>query len=245
MSADTPGQAPGATPPAGGAELSIPKHRFDEVANELKRLRDEVSQKDQLYSQERQRYLAALQPQSQEPELTPEDTGLDPTMHKAVLKAAERIASKVVAKERQMVEGYVGQLAARTEKAELMAKKGAGVEKYMPEILKRQQQHAQMTGGFLPADVALAIIESEEKDAKIRDLEARLAAKPGAEPPPQAQASAAPQGGGGGVPPAAGTREIPGGGPSGGGGGQKAYSELSIEEMEARLEEQFKAGQRA
>ena len=86
----------GTAPAAGADELSIPKHRFDEVNNELKRAREEMAMKDRLYMDERQRALAQ-QARPQQPEITPEETGLDPAVHQAVGKMATKIAERMIA----------------------------------------------------------------------------------------------------------------------------------------------------
>ncbi len=225
---------------ASGAELSIPKHRFDEVAGEVRRLREELTIKDQLYNQR----LAALQPRQQEPELTPEQTGLDPSVHQAVVKIAESLAEKRGKADREQFQQQIGFLANRTEKAELLAAHGSDKVKYLPEIQRRQQSHYQMTGSFLPAETALKLIQADESEARIRSLELRLAAQTGGAVPPQSPAAPA-QTYTSNAPAASGTRVMPGAAapiaPQG--GGAKSFSQMSVEEMEARLEEQFGSGQ--
>lgn len=202
--------------------------------------------KDRLYLEDRQRMQTQAQQPQQQPDLTPEDTGLDPQTHKAVMLVADRIATRKIAGERAVFEQQIGMLANRSEKAELLATKGADKAKYLPDIQRKQQEHYQRTGTFLPAEIALEILMSDEKDAKIRALEARLAAQPGqpGAPAPAAAPAPAPAG----VPSAAATRHIPGGAPvapPAAGSAGKTFADLSVEEMEARLEEQFKSGQRA
>lgn len=249
-----PAQAqPGAPAPAAGEELSIPKHRFDEVNNEVRRLREDIANERRLYSEERQRMLAATR-QPPAAEITPEETGLDPQVHQAVVKVAEKIAGKRIAEMQAVHDQQIGILAGRTEKAELLAARGSDKAKYLPEIQARQQEHFRTTGGFLPADIALEMIQSKEKDDRIRALEAKLAgnpppaaAAPGA--PAAAPAAAAPAAPSGGVPSAAGTRQMPG---TGGGSPAPAqpspegteFGKLSLAEMEARLEAEFGKGTR-
>lgn len=99
----------------------------------------------------------------------------------------------------------------------------------------------------MPAETALEILMSREKDARIRDLEAKLSAQaggraPAAQAPAAPVATAAPSGG---VPSAMGTRQMPTGGqPAPGNPVPKSTAESSLEELEAHLEEQFKAGAR-
>lgn len=242
-----PGNTGQATDPAPGAEPLIPKHRLDEVAAELRRVREEMAMKDNLYLQDRQRTIQAAQPRQTEAELTPEDTGLDPQTHQAVVKTARVLAGRMIQQERVNFEQQIGILANRTEKAELLATHGADKAKLIPEIQKRQQQHYQATGSFLPAEVALKLIQADEYESRIKALEARLAGAP-SQPAQAPQVQTQPQTYSAtfSAPSAAGTRTIPGGGGAiGTPGAAKSFSELSWEEMEARLEEQFKAGARA
>lgn len=236
----------GSQAPAARDELLIPKHRYDEIAAELRRAREEIGMKDQLYMQERQQQLARSQPQ--QPEITPEETGLDPQLHSAVVKAAKRIAEVTIAKERQVVEGYVGQLHQKAERAELLATKGADKVKYLPEIQRRQMEHNRSTGGFLPAEIALTLIQADEKDERIRQLEARLAGGQAAiDPAPAQPAQAAPPAPASSVsvPSAAGTRHMPTGGAPAPAAANLAsgFAGLSVEEMEARLDERFRGGE--
>ncbi len=224
--------------PAAGDELSIPKHRFDQVNDEVRRLREEISMKDRLYMDDRQQFVRAQQPQQTEAEITPEETGLDPQTHTAVLKAAKAIAGRMIQGYSQQVGQQIGVLANRTEKAELVASRGKEALAKVPEIERLQKEHYQRTGGFLPADTAYDIIESKGKDSKFQALEAKIAAltaqlagKPVEEVTEQPAA---------GVPNAAATRQIPGGGPAP--AQKKSFAESSLEEMEAALETQFRSG---
>lgn len=235
MADPNPGQ-PGSAPTAGAEELSIPKHRFDEVNNELRRLREEVGMKDRLYMEDRQR--AAQQQRPQQPESTPEESGLDPAVHNAVLKMATKIADSRIAREREQFSQQIGFIANKLEKTELIAAKGADKAKYLVEIESMQQDQLRRTGAYLPAEIALEMIQSREKDQRIRALEAQLAGgiPPAQNPPPPSPAP--PQGG---VPSAAGTRQIPGGAPVVSPAGA-TFGQLTLEEMEARLDAGFKSG---
>lgn len=243
-----PTQGPPGTPAsAAGDELSIPKHRFDEVNNRLRQLEDDQRIKDRLYLEREQQWRTAQrQPTA---DITPEESGLDPQVHQAAVKIAAKIAERIVEEKTQVFQQQIGILAGRTEKAELLAGKGADKAKYLPEIQTRQREHYNATGSFLPAEIALEMIMSKEKDERIRRLEAQIA---GGQPAatgtqaPAASASTAPATTGaatGGVPSAAGTRQMPGGGNAGGGPAPSAsFSNLSIAEMEARLQAQFEEG---
>lgn len=230
-------------PPAGGQELSIPKHRFDEVNNELKRFREEQTIKDQLYLQERQRLMQSLQPQpAQAPEITAEETGLDPQLHAAVLKAARAISGREIAQAKSQIAQQFGILANRTEKAEFLASHGADKAKYYQEIQRRQQQHYQETGGYMPSDLVYKLIRADELEARFAREQGQPPAQGSPQAPafqPQAPAQPAYQG----VPNAAATRQMPtSGSPGNQAAAPQSFSAGSLEEMEARLEEQFRAG---
>lgn len=246
MAEPTPGQ-PGASPAAGGEELTIPKHRFDEVNNRLRQVEQDREIERRLYNEDRQRQLQS-QRAPVDADITAEESGLDPQVHQAVMKMANRVAERIVTSKTQVYEQQIGILANRTEKAELLASKGSDKAKYLPEIQQRQQDHFRATGSFLPAETALDLILSREKDGRIRELEAKLAgqtvgAPAAATTTAPAQNTYAPSGG---VPSAAGTRQMPGGGAGGGSASPSPagtpFGQLSLEEMEARLSKQFDEG---
>lgn len=234
--ADTAPEQSGASGTAPGAELSIPKYRLDEVSAELKRAREELVIKDRLITETQQRML---QPQQTRGSDIPsaEESGLDANTYQAIVKLAERIADRKLAPEKAVFEQQIGLLAQRTEKAELLAAKGADKERYLPEIQRRQQEHFRNTGGFLPAEMALKLIQADEMEKRIRELEARNGAQSQTTTPAQTTQTTA-------VPNAAATRQIPGGAPGAGSGGttQRSFGELNVEEMEARLQEEFGRG---
>lgn len=222
------------TPAPAAGELMIPKYRLDEAAAEIRRLRESEQLKDRLYAEDRQRMSAQAQPQAL-PDLTPEETGLDPQLHQAVVKTAKVIADRVIAKERAMFNQQLGYVATRAEKAELLASKGSDKAKYFPDIQKKQMEHMNLTGSYMPAETALELLLSNEKDEKIRQLEAKLAGKTADPVSPPDPARSAPS--------AAGTRQLPTGG-STGSPAKKTFSELTVEEMEAQIEERARAGER-
>lgn len=223
---------------AAGDELSVPKYRLDEVTARLRQKEEEMAMKDRLYLEDRDRFSRATQPQQVETEITPEETGLDPQTHQAVLKAAKAIAGRMIQGQNQQIGQQIGILANRTERAELVASRGKEALTKAPEIERMQKEHYQRTGGFLPMDTAFDIIESKSEkgklqalSAEIEKLKAQLAGKTVEETEtPQAT----------GVPNATATRQIPGGGPAP--AGKKSFAESSLEEMEAALETQFRSG---
>lgn len=242
----TPPTGGEAQAPAPGAELSIPKHRYDEVAAELRRVREAEAMKDRLYMEERNRWLA--QQQQTQPQIpdSPDEYGLDPQTFNGVKKLAAKMAEGIISQQKQVFEQQIGILANRTEKAEFLAMKGSDKAKYMPRIQEEQQKHYQATGTYMSAEIAFELIRAKENEARIAQLEARLAGQaPATTPEQQPQVLPPQQGSHGGVPSAAGTRQLPSGGapqaqsPSG-----TEFGNLSLEEMEARLEQEFRGGTR-
>lgn len=181
--------------------------------------------KDRLYMEQMQLMRAQARPQEPEFTLTPEETGLDPQTHNAILKAAEKITTHRLQKERQQFNGLIGQMANELEMTKFVAEYGVEKKKYLPLIKEYQQRHAQATGGgFMDAETAYKLVRFDEMDAKATRERAVA---------PTAEATSAPS-----VPSAAGTRtqSTPQSGTA------KGFHELSLEEQEARLEEQFGTG---
>lgn len=238
MSAEIAGQ-PAASPSAGEQDLQIPKHRFDEVMAELRRTREELTVKDQLYTSERQRALAKDQ-QPQGPKIaSAEDLGLDPATYKAVAQLSQQIAGAMVAQKETQMNAQFGTLFERTEQAQLVATHGPEATKHLADVKRRQEDHFRATGGFLPAETALQLIKSDAKDSEITKLRAQIAAAQGG----TVAAPAAPvQQPTRGLPNSAATQALPGGGGGAAAGGAKTFGQGSIEEMEAALEAQFGQG---
>jgi hypothetical protein len=239
MSADTAAQAaPSAS--AAGDDLQIPKHRLDEALSDVRRLREEMAIKDQLYLTERQR---SQQSQPQRPQLSsPEDLGLDPTTYKAVAALSQQIAGQMVAQEKATLNAQFAGLFERTEQAELTATHGQAAVKHRAEIKRRQEEHFRATGGFLPAETALKLIKADENDSQLERLKSQIAelqAGGGQQQAAQAPSQQIQRG----LPNSAATGGLAGGGTAGGAGsGKKSFAQMNIEEMEAALAQQFGQG---
>lgn len=220
---------------APGSELTIPKYRLDEVSAKLKRLEEEVALKDRLYLEDRQRANAERQAPQRPALPTAEELGLDPGVYKAIHTLADKIADQRVSEKEALFGQQIGILAGRTEKAELLSKRGSGEAKYLDEVDRRQKEHFARTGGFLPAEMALDLIKSADKDKEIQErdrqierLKTQLATGKIPDPEPSGPSGQA-------------TRDAPTTG-GGGGGERKTFAQLSIQEMEAQMDERFKRG---
>lgn len=232
------------TPPAGGAELTIPKHRLDEALAEVRRAREELAIKDQLLMQT---VNARNQPQAPvEQEERAEDYGLDQQTFQNIQKLIDVKTRKAVAKKEAEFSQQIGILANRTEKAELLATHGSDKAKYLDRVQKMQQDQFRQTGTFMPAELALKLIQSDEREREVTRLLAEnqaLRAGQSVEPtePP---AQVAPSQSYSGVPNAAATRQVPSVAPAAASGPAqtKSFSELSVEEMEARLDRGISGG---
>lgn len=224
--ADSPGngQSQGAAP---GQEPLIPKHRFDEIQARLKEAQDREALKDQLYAQQMAQYR---QPQKQEPVLTPEDTGLDPSTHQAVLRVSQTLLNQALQKQAQQFQGVIGQMGNELEQAKFLAVHGRDKGKYLPLIQEYQRRHQQTTGQWIDAENAYKLVRFDEMEANERRGSMGQAA-----PAPAFVASPAPAAAPAGQAPA---RQAPA--PSASSGSH--FSEMSIEEQEAALEEQFGSG---
>lgn len=207
-------------PAAGTQELHIPKHRFDEVAARLRAKEQEIQMKDQLLSQLSQR----LQPQAPQPQgPTPEELGLDP----ATFQAVQRIAGGTVQQMASKYDNVIANLQGKIEAQQFLLEHGQDKKSYFDRIVAEQRRHAQLTGTYLPIEVAYKMLRADEYDRMDRTrAPARQAGQPPAEqtggdqgsyPSAQATRVAAPP-----AVTAAGTAKVE-----------------TIEEMEARLEREF------
>lgn len=220
-------------PSAGGQELQIPKHRFDEVAARLRQAEEALQMKDRLYTETIQSLRQQQAPMQVEEEMTSEESGLDPSTHQAALKIAKKIAKREVESVAQQVRGYIGHLANDVEAAKFLAKHGADKEEHLERIRDYQRKQQADTGTYMPMETAYKLVMYDEMQAKGSTRRRTDSGQPVA----QAPSDETPMN----VPNSAATRVQHGQGaaPSAG----KSFSELSAEEMEARLEEEFKAGQ--
>lgn len=231
-----PADTPNGQPSAGGQELHIPKHRFDEVSARLRQAEEALQMKDRLYTETIQSLRQQQAPIQMEEEMSPEESGLDPSTHQAALKIAKKIAKREVESVAQQVRGFIGHLANDVEAAKFLAKNGPDKDQYLDRIREYQRKQQAETGTYMPMETAYKLVMFDEMQAKGGSRRRTDSAQ--ADNYSAAQASAdEPQHG---VPNAANTRIQHGQGAAPTAG--KSFSELSIDEMESSLDEEFVAG---
>lgn len=236
--ADSPsqGQGQGTAP---DQELSIPKHRFDEIARQLQEAKEREAIKDRLYTEQMQQFRQASRPQEPEFQLTPEETGLDPQTHKAILLAADKISEHKLRKERVQFNQIIGNMGNELEATKFLAKHGADKAKYLDQIQSEQKKYAQNTGGqYMDPEIAYKLVRFDEMEAleKRRQGQAQAVTDQGAQAPaqaaqPQQVTRPAPS-----APAAARTQTqaTP--------AGASTLADDDLDAIEARLNEQFAAG---
>jgi hypothetical protein len=228
--ADSPnsGQGQGTAP---GQEPFIPKHRFDEIQAKLREAQEREALKDQLYMQQLNQ-LQRQQPREPEFQLTPEETGLDPQTHKAILTAAEKIATHKLAQERKHFQNIIGQMGNELEATKFIARYGSDKARYLDQIQDYQRRHAQATGGgYMDVDTAYKLVRFDEMEALEKRRSAQAQAQPGSAPQAVTPAPQAP----------APTLTRSQGTPA---GAAVNFEEDDLDAIEARLNEQFASGHR-
>jgi hypothetical protein len=225
--AETQSGQSGGAPAAGAQELSIPKHRFDEVLAQVRALKEEVALKDQVLAR-----VTAPQ-QTQAPGLTPEESGFDQTTFNAIKKLAEQVAEQKFAPEAQKFRHQLGALAGQNEELQFVVEHGK--ENVQAKIVKARlyrDEHYRRTGVVMPLTDAFDMAELKEHRARAsRQAPAPRAASPAPAPteqdqdgfpgPEMTRQSAAP------AAPAARTKPL---------------HEMTNEELDAHLEAQRAAG---
>ena len=171
------------TPPAGD-ESSIPKYRFDQVAAELRSLREAIQIKDQTIEQ----FRAQMMPSKQESD---EDQEILEALDKTQLRAVEKLIGKRINVEKQQLNGMVGALGNKLDEQTFLLNHGKDKEKYLTKIREMRRDYAQR-GMFLDYDMAYKFIAFDEIQAKPKaapkkeESEAPPEKKEAAPPPAQA-----------------------------------------------------------
>lgn len=234
--ADTQGitenQDPNGVPAAGAQELSIPKWRFDEVNARLRAREEEISIKDSLLKQAVAQQQQQAQPQ-QPQGFSPEELGIDHQTFLAAQKIAGAIVDQRVGQEAGKLKGMIAQMANDLEEAKFL-QRFPGKDAYLQKIREHRARHYQMTGGYIDLESAYKIVRFEETERQ--GARAPQAQAPQAQP--QAPAYQQPEAG---YPNPAMTRTAPAGAVA----PAKSYDEMSVEELEARLDEGFRSGHMA
>jgi hypothetical protein len=216
-------------PTAGAQELTIPKWRFDEINAQLRSAREEAQIKDQLLKQ----VSAANQPQQQQqgPSLSADELGIDQHTFQAASKIAGAIAQQAINKEATQLKGYIAQMANDLEESKFL-QRNPGKDQYLAKVKEYRARHYQMTGGYIDMDSAYKIIRHDELEKQaLRQLQTQQGTPAHTQVQTQEAQTTYPN------PAMTRTVYAPQGVP-----GARGFSEMSVEEMEARLEEQFRGG---
>lgn len=214
--ADSPNS--GESPAAGDREPSIPKHRFDEILNQLKEERE-----SRRMLQEHLQTVVAKQTggiSNPADELRPEDVGMEEDTFKAVKLVAEKIAETRMAQKEKEFRGIVGTLANRLDHANFLATYGRENEKYLERIHAMRVEHQRQTGQVMPMEHAFKMVKFDEMMAKGAGKPAAHASSAAPAASPQAD-----------VPNPAATHANPSANPN--------KPEQTIEELEAQLDAQL------
>lgn len=147
-------------------ELQIPKHRFDAVNEELRRVRDENRQTNEALRQ-LQSQLMPRQPEEtdEEEEAELESLGLDRKTTKTLKKMFNKALDKKAKTYEQQTRQMIGGLANQVEEKGFVAEYGKAAGKYLPKIHEMRRQHASQ-GSFLSFEMAYKLIIADEALAK-------------------------------------------------------------------------------
>lgn len=240
-----PAPTAGANDPSAGSNDGhlIPKHRYDEVMARLRSKEEELEYKNQLMQQ-----LSSQKQETPVPDqgFTAEQLGLDEETFRALEKIADHKIG-VVAKQYQ---AQLGHLANNVEASQFLARHGASSEADMKKADQYRRTHYQVTGSWLDLETAHKAAKFEEMSAKKESVvpqnpqnphtqaPVHNASQDGAQPvPPQPQPSASQQ------PPAPVPPSVPPAGgshiqaPSGGNVEPRNFEQMTVEEMEASLDQ--------
>ncbi len=218
-------------PPAGPQEqpqIQVPKYRLDEVSAQLRAAREEMALKDQLLqnlSNARQGQGQASDAESDEQDA--QELGLDPQAYKAIKKLANKVADKKLQAQGQQFKAQVAHMSNSLEETQFLLNQGKDMSKYLGKIREMRGLHYQRTGGYLDMDMAFKMLRYDEMMSRQGQQVQVTQGQP-----PAAQANqAAPAYG---YPNPEHTRaQAPATPPA-----SKSFSEMSIEEQEAALDEE-------
>jgi hypothetical protein len=141
---------------------SIPKHRFDALAAELRRAKEDLRHKDVALTQ----LQGALVPRQREEsedldEAELEQMGLDPKTYRFLSKKFDQKLEKKAKAFEQHTRSMIGGLANTMEEKSFVADFGKEAGKLLPKIrAMRQEQAAQ--GSYLSVEMAYKIMVADE-----------------------------------------------------------------------------------
>lgn len=173
--------------PSAGEEPLVPKYRLDQLAAEIRNLRETVQIKDQAIEQFRQQYTPQGRPDPEEEELL---STLEPTQ----IKALNKLIDKKLDAGRSEVRSAFGALGNRVDEQDFLLKHGKDKSKYLPRIREMRREYA-MRQIPLDSEAAYNFIRVEEMDNKASGEPAKAPEQPATkavkkeETPPPAQAT--------------------------------------------------------
>lgn len=224
--ADNNGYAPQLSEPASEGH-SIPKHRFDEVASRLRERERELELKNELLNQMRP------QQRHQEPEVNFEELGLDPQIGKAFMRLAEHVTNKRVKEAGSFLQGQIATTKEVTDETKFLMMFGNDKAKYLDRIKAKRLEHYQLTGTALPIDSAYKLVVFDETYNQTARTAAKAPANSAPNPAPVLDQEP-------GVPDA--RQTLPNNGVAANPPVQKKLLDMSVEEMEAALNQGFASG---
>lgn len=159
-------QQGGGAPTAGAQEHLVPKHRFDEVNQRLQSIQQELAMKDQLLTQ-----LGQQRQPVQQPTINYEELGLDPQLGRALEKIVQHHTGQAIGQAQRQVAQQLAHVANTAEEAQFLTRASKGDAKvmdrlqgFLPRIQELRQQHYRATGGVLPMEYAYKILRAEDLD---------------------------------------------------------------------------------
>lgn len=228
-------QESGEGAPAAGAyqEPTIPKHRFDEVNHKARQLEEKVEMLTGILSRMQQ----AQTPQQVQKDLQPEDLGLDPSTFQAVEKVANQLLEKRFKPALERMGNLLVETRQKTEENEFLYNYGHDKVNILPEIRKFRENYARQYNVVMPMEHAYILVREQLAAHGRRPAQTKS----------QDFNQADNQNAGHGFPNGTQTRQQPrGSAPAGSGNAAtKSFDDMTPEEQEALLEEQFSKGLRA
>lgn len=217
------GQTPNTQDPAPEGHL-IPKHRLDEVTARLREREREIELKNELLNQFRPN-----QPQTPEKdEIDYEELGLAPELGKAIDRIVEVRTQKKLQAAGQQIGNQIRAVHGIAERSEFLVQNGKEKAKYMESIEAERRRHYQLTGTILPIETAYKLVRLAEIESNPGNRQAVNSPVENVQAP-QVQNFGAPDG----------RQTLGQGQPAGTPKAPKAYTEMSVEEMEAHLHKGF------
>lgn len=138
---------------------TIPKYRFDQVAAELRALREGMQIKDQAIETLQRQIAPQARPDPEEEEAL---QSLDPTQ----LRAVNKLIDKKLNVGRDEMRNYLGVVGNKLDEQEFLIKNGKDKSKYLDRIRSMRRDHA-ARGLNLDSEMAYKFILVEEMESRL------------------------------------------------------------------------------